>query len=75
LSAAKRTLVIRNGTLIDGSGKPSNRNDAIVVEDNRIKSVGALPGDVVDEAHLRENLASLTRYIGRRPAAHAVERS
>ena len=46
MSAAKKTLVIRNGTLIDGSGKPSARNDAIVVEGNRIKSVGALPGDV-----------------------------
>ena len=46
MSAAKKTLVIRNGTLIDGSGKPSARNDAIVVEGNRIKSVGALPGDI-----------------------------
>ena len=39
----KKTLLIRNGTLIDGSGKPAARNDAIVVEGNRIKSVGALP--------------------------------
>jgi imidazolonepropionase-like amidohydrolase len=46
MSAAKKTLVIRNGTLIDGSGKPSARNDTIVVEGNRIKSVGALPGDI-----------------------------
>src|ERR1700731_3022496 len=46
MSAAKKTLVIRNGTLIDGSGKPSARNDAIVVEGNRIKSVGTLPGDI-----------------------------
>jgi imidazolonepropionase-like amidohydrolase len=46
MSAAKKTLVIRNGTLIDGSGKPSARNDAIVVEGNRIKNVGALPGDI-----------------------------
>ena len=43
MSAAKKTLVIRNGTLIDGSGKPAQRNDAIVIEGNRIKSVGALP--------------------------------
>ena len=43
---AAKTLVIRNGTLIDGSGKPSTRSDAIVVEGNRIKSVGALPPDV-----------------------------
>jgi N-acyl-D-aspartate/D-glutamate deacylase len=41
MSAAKKTLVIRNGTLIDGSGKPSARNDAVVIENNRIKSVGA----------------------------------
>jgi imidazolonepropionase-like amidohydrolase len=46
MSAAKKSLVIRNGTLIDGSGKPSARNDAIVIAGNRIKSVGALPGDI-----------------------------
>ena len=40
---SKKTLVIRNGTLIDGSGNPAGRNDAIVIEGNRIKSVGALP--------------------------------
>jgi hypothetical protein len=45
-AASKKTLVVRNGTLIDGSGKPAARNDAIVIEGNRIKSVGALPGDV-----------------------------
>src|ERR1700684_4013655 len=43
---AAKTLVIRNGTLIDGSGKPSTRSDAIVIEGNRIKSVGTLPGDI-----------------------------
>jgi len=30
---------------------------------------------VVDEAALRANLASLTRYIGRKPAAHEARRS
>ncbi|HET7255969.1 MAG TPA: hypothetical protein VFJ46_19590, partial [Xanthobacteraceae bacterium] len=45
-AASKKTLVVRNGTLIDGSGKPSARNDTIVIEGNRIKSVGALPPDV-----------------------------
>jgi imidazolonepropionase-like amidohydrolase len=40
------TTVIRNGTLIDGSGAAARRNDAIVVEGNRIKHIGALPGDV-----------------------------
>jgi len=49
MSAAPKTLVIRNGTLIDGSGKPAGRNDAIVIEGNRIKSVGALPPDVTLE--------------------------
>ena len=46
MSAAKKTLVIRNGTLIDGSGKPSARNEAVVIEGNWIKSTGALPPDV-----------------------------
>ena len=44
-----KTLVVRNGTLIDGSGRPSSRNEAIVIEGNRIKSVGALPPDVALE--------------------------
>ena len=43
---AKKTLVIRNGHLIDGSGAPTARNEAIVIEGNRIKSVGALPPDI-----------------------------
>ena len=44
MSAAQKTLVIRNGTLIDGSGKPSSRND----------------------------VASLTEYIGRKSAYAAT---
>ena len=39
----QETLVVRNGTLIDGSGKLSARIEAIVIEGNWIKSVGALP--------------------------------
>jgi hypothetical protein len=31
--------------------------------------------NIVDEAALRENLASLIRYIGRKPAAHQAQRS
>ena len=46
MAAAQKTLVIRNGTLIDGSGQATARNDAIVIEGNRIKSVGPLPPDV-----------------------------
>ena len=45
-AARKKTLVVRNGTLIDGSGRPPARNDAVVIEGNRITSVGALPPDV-----------------------------
>src|SRR3977135_2300992 len=48
---AKKTLLIRNGTLIDGSGNPAARNDAIVVEGNRIKSIGALPTDIHPDDH------------------------
>jgi imidazolonepropionase-like amidohydrolase len=44
-----KTLVVRNGSLIDGSGRPPSRNDAIVIEGSRIKSVGALPPDVALE--------------------------
>jgi imidazolonepropionase-like amidohydrolase len=50
-AAARKTLLIRNGTLIDGSGNPAARSDAIVVEGNRIKSVGALPPDIHPEDH------------------------
>ena len=35
-SNGKVTLVIRNGTLIDGMGNPATANDAIVIEGNRI---------------------------------------
>ena len=45
-SSGPKTIVVRNGTLIDGSGKAARRNDAIVVEGNRIKSVGALPAEI-----------------------------
>jgi imidazolonepropionase-like amidohydrolase len=45
-TASHKTLVVRNGTLIDGSGKPAARNDAVVIEGNRIRSVGALPADL-----------------------------
>src|SRR6266545_325578 len=36
-------LVIRNGTMIDGSGRAPTPNDALVVEGNRIRSIGRLP--------------------------------
>jgi imidazolonepropionase-like amidohydrolase len=42
----KRTIVISDGTLIDGNGNPPVRNEAIVIQGNRIKSTGRLPDDV-----------------------------
>jgi imidazolonepropionase-like amidohydrolase len=41
-----KTLVIRNGTLIDGSGAAAAANTAVVIQGNRISSVGELPGGV-----------------------------
>jgi imidazolonepropionase-like amidohydrolase len=46
MAESGRTIVIRNGTLIDGSGARARRNEAVVIEGNRIKSVGALPPDI-----------------------------
>ena len=43
MSANGKTLVIRNGTLIDGTGEPASQTDAVVIEGNRFSSVGALP--------------------------------
>jgi imidazolonepropionase-like amidohydrolase len=40
------TTVIRNGTLIDATGNPAGPNEAVVIEGNRIRSVGGLPPDV-----------------------------
>src|SRR5215467_14123648 len=50
-----KTLVIQHGTLIDGSGRPAVANEAIVVEGNRIRSVGRLPEDVrlEDQDHVQ----------------------
>ena len=40
-NATAKRLVIKNGTLIDGTGKPATPNTAIIVEGNKITSVGA----------------------------------
>ena len=40
------TLVILNGTLIDGAGSAPAPNEALVVDGTRIRSLGRLPGDV-----------------------------
>jgi imidazolonepropionase-like amidohydrolase len=45
-SQAKHTLVIQNGTLIDGTGNASAPNQALVIEGNRIKSIGPLPEEL-----------------------------
>ena len=43
MSGNGKTLVIRNGTLIDGTGEAASQNDAVVIDGNRFASVGALP--------------------------------
>ena len=45
-SANGKTLVIRHGTLIDGTGAPATPNDAVVIRGNRFASVGPLPPDI-----------------------------
>src|SRR5438552_6475590 len=42
----RKTIVISNGTLIDGTGNAPTRNEAIVIQGNRIKSAGRLLGDI-----------------------------
>ena len=41
-----KTTVIRNGILIDGSGSSPIENGAVVIQGNRIRSVGQIPADV-----------------------------
>jgi len=45
MSANAKTIVISNGTLIDGTGSSPTRNETIVIQGNRIKSTGRLPPD------------------------------
>jgi imidazolonepropionase-like amidohydrolase len=46
-SQGKQTLVIQNGTLINGSGNPPTLNQAMIIEGNRIKHIGPLPEDLL----------------------------
>jgi imidazolonepropionase-like amidohydrolase len=46
MGSQNKKTIIRNGTLIDGSGNPPTPNQAIVIEGNRITSVGPLPEDM-----------------------------
>jgi imidazolonepropionase-like amidohydrolase len=50
-----KTIVITNGTLIDGSGSAPGPNEAIVIQGNRIQSTGRLPEDVrlEDQDHVQ----------------------
>ena len=52
-----KTTIIRNGTLIDGTGQPAVPNDAVVIQGNRIRSVGAVPSDINVED--RENVETI----------------
>src|SRR5215469_11367003 len=45
-TSGKKSIVISDGTLIDGTGNSPARNDAIVIQGNRIKSTGRLPADI-----------------------------
>lgn len=43
---SKKIIVIRGGTLIDGAGNAPVENQALVIEGNRIRSIGPVPADV-----------------------------
>src|SRR5215470_9883264 len=49
MDSQQKILVVRNGTLIDGSGRPPIPNEALVIEDHRIRSVGRLPASIALE--------------------------
>ena len=52
-----KTTIIRNGTLIDGTGQPAAQNEAVVIQGNRILSVGSVPPQVNVED--RENVETI----------------
>ena len=63
MSQAK-TLIIRHGTLIDGTGAPAAANDALVIEGTRIASVGPLPPGVnTEDAKRYEVIDAAGRWI------------
>ncbi len=59
-----KTTIIRNGTLINGTGQPTAQNDAVVVQGNRILSVGAVPPqiNVEDREHV-ETIDATDKWI------------
>ena len=54
VAGAPKLLVIVNGTLIDGTGGAPVANEALVIEGDRIRSVGPLPAgfDLRDDTHV-----------------------
>ena len=52
-----KTTIIRNGSLIDGSGRAPVDNDTVVIQGDRIRSVGSVPPDVNVED--LENVATI----------------
>ena len=63
-SNGRSNTVILNGTLIDSTGGPATQNEAVVIEGNRIRSVGALPPDVnLEDKHNVQVIDALGRWI------------
>ncbi len=59
-----KTTIIRNGTLIDGTGQPAAHNDAVVIQGNRILSVGAVPPEVnVEDREHIETIDATDKWI------------
>ncbi|MBM3227154.1 MAG: amidohydrolase family protein, partial [Candidatus Tectomicrobia bacterium] len=59
-----KRMVITHGTLIDGSGRPAVANEALVIEGNRIRSVGPLPSDVaLDDPDAVQVIDATDRWI------------
>ena len=59
-----KTTIIRNGTLIDATGQPAVQNDAVVVQGNRILSVGAVPPQVnVEDREHVETIDATDKWI------------
>ena len=59
-----QTTIIRNGTLIDGTSQPAFQNDAVVVQGNRILSVGAVPPQInVEDRERVETIDATGKWI------------
>ena len=60
----KKTIIIRNGILIDGSGSPAVENQAIVIQGNRIRSVGPVPPEInVEDKDSVETIDASGKWI------------